>query len=261
MKETTGLLPNILSGSYQRMDELSIGVGSDQAQIEIGGKSLNKMENKNDNIINVIDESINSKTNTPDARTSEDESKNSIDIVKAIMEDTIVPKIIPNEVEGSRNASTIVKNIVDDLLDTNVLHSDSEKESHKQNASCKSIPNSNIKEPDENYIPQKHTTINLTDNKEDSLKILNHPDTPKSFELATENKRHLNSIKNINAEKPDSINLVNDTFKVKGDQLPGPSNLEVVDISSGEEEDKDSENSSNGGFDDETGTPRITEIY
>lgn len=261
MKETTGLLPNILSGSYQRIDELSIGV-SDQAQIEIGGNSLNNMENKSDNIKDVIDESINSKTNTQDARTSEDGSKTSIDIVKAIMEDTIVPKIIPKEVEISRNSSTIVKNIVDDLLDTNVLHSDREKEPKNQSVSCKSTPNSSMKGLKDNYITHNYTTISVVESKQDSLTMLNHQDTPKSFESPSDNQPHLNSIQNINAEKQDAINLVNDdTFMSKGDQLSGPRDLEVVDISSGEEEDKDSENSSNGVFDDQTGTFRTAEIY
>ena len=262
MKETTGLLPNILSSSYQRIDDLSIGVSSDQAQIEIGEHSINSMENKIDNIKDAIDESINSKSNAKDARKSEDGSKSSIDIVKTIMEETIVPKIIPDETESSLNASTIAKDIVDDLLDTNVLHSESDKKSNNQNVACKSQPNSSMNELEYNYMQPSYTEINVGDTNEDSLRMLNPPNTVKSSKSSTGNKNHLTAIENTNAENQDSINIGNNaTFVSKVDQLSASKDLEVVDISSGEEEDKDSENSTNGNSDEETGTFGSSKVY
>ena len=262
MKETTGLLPNILSGSYQRIDDLSIGVSSDQAQIEIGEQSLNSMEHKIDNIKDDIEESIHSKSNANDTRKTEDGSKSSIDIVKAIMEDTIVTKIIPDETESSLNSSTIAKDIVDDLLDTNVLHSERDKKSNNQNVPCKSPPNSSMKEPEYNYMQPSYTKINVEDNNKDSLKMLNTPNTLKSSKSSTGNKNHLNAIENTNAENKDSIDIGNnDTSASKLDQLSASRDLEVVDISSGEEEDNDSENSTNGNSDDETGKLRSPKVY
>ena len=260
MKETTGLLPNILSSSYQRMNEASVGASSDQAQIEICQNRLlvSDMENKNENI---KDETNTSQPDMEIGTRSDVRSKNSIEIVKAIMEDTLVPKIIPSKKEISKTSDAIVKDIVDDVLVKQVLLNDNKKESNSQNLHYLSTQKTNIKNSDENHMLPKCSNADSVDYSQDNVTTACFPNTQVPFQSRTENKKS-NTTKSNNADKENSLKLVNDETAMSKDEQLSDANilvkevLEVVDISSGEE-DKYSENSSNEGNDDETGALEI----
>ena len=152
-------------------------------------------------------------------KTSADFEINSIgrDIVRAIVDETIVPKIIQQDMQDSKD---VVQNIIEEVLVSNIISCDSETDVLKTN-------DTNV-----NYtratIANKNDTINKKFNNTDTSILIN------------------NTVKSSNtSDNNDNVgeNLVSNSFSIK--------KTEVVDL--GSEEDKNTNSSSDENSDDETG--------
>ena len=152
-------------------------------------------------------------------KTSADFEINSIgrDIVRAIVDETIVPKIIQQDMQDSKD---VVQNIIEEVLVSNIISCDSETDVLKTN-------DTNV-----NYtratIANKNDTINKKFNDTDTSILTN------------------NTVKSSNtSDNNDNVgeNLVSNSFSIK--------KTEVVDL--GSEEDKNTNSSSDENSDDETG--------
>ena len=140
------------------------------------------------------------------------------DIVRAIVDETIVPKIIQEDIRDSKN---VVQNIIEEVLVSNIINCDTKTDVLKTNDT-----NVNYKRK---TIANKNDTINKKFNNTDTSILINNTVT--------------SSNTSDNNDKNAELNLLSNSFSIK--------KTEVVDL--GSEDDKNTNSSSNENSDDETG--------
>ena len=153
-------------------------------------------------------------------KTSTDFEINTIgrDIVRAIVDETIVPKIIQEDIQDSKD---VVQNIIEEVLVSNIINCDSKTDVLKTN--------------DTNVNYTRETIANKNDNIN---KKFNNTDTSILI-----NNKVSSSNASDNNDKNAEVNLLSNSFSIK--------KTEVVDL--GSEEDKNTNSSSDENSDDETG--------
>ena len=140
------------------------------------------------------------------------------DIVRAIVDETIVPKIIQEDIQDSKD---VVQNIIEEVLVSNIINCDNKTNVLKTN-------DTNVNHTKEN-IANKDDTISKKFNNTDTSILINNI-VPSS-----------NS--GDNNDKNTEVNLVSNSFSIN--------KTEVVDL--GSEEDKNTNSSSDEHSDDEKG--------
>ena len=175
-----------------------------------------KMERYNNQITNTED-----KEGTKEIeKKSTDFEINAIgrDIVRAIVDETIVPKIIKEDIQDSKD---VVQNIIEEVLVSNIINCDNKTDVLKTN-------DTNVNYTKENIVNKKNTIDKKFNNTDTSI-LVNNP-VP-------------NSNKSDNNDKNAEVNLISNSISNK--------KTEFVDL--GSEDDKNTNSSSDENSDDETG--------
>ena len=267
MMETKGLMPNCNSDSYQLLHESQSGINNTStANVEIGQDSVlvEDSSEEMEKFKNVIENAINLKTEATkkgDIDNTQEGLETSIDIVKALVEDAIVPKIIQDDVsESSRNAKDIVQNVVEEILVSNVVKCDNSYKGNDANGADKNVNIITRKVEARNSIDESCAITNPGKNEAALQLDGNSIDyNVKSFESSSLVVKQLDSIKgSLEVDKVSAKIVSDEVTNAKGEPIIDASCSDVtkgapqiVDLSSEEEKDRHSEHTSNTDTSDE----------